>query len=51
MENTGAIVYFDGSVYDDNTPPDYTATNLVAHEIAHMWWGDAVTCKTGTKYG
>lgn len=45
MENTGAVVYFDGSVYDDKTEPDYNATSLVAHEIAHQWWGDAVTCK------
>lgn len=45
MENTGAVVLFDGSVYDNGIPPDYTATGLVAHELAHMWWGDAVTCK------
>ena len=45
MENTGAVVYFDGSVYDDKTEPDYNATRLVAHELAHQWWGDAVTCK------
>ncbi|MCI0450441.1 MAG: HEAT repeat domain-containing protein [Chlorobi bacterium] len=45
MENTGAVVYFDGSVYDDKTEPDYSATNLVAHEIAHQWFGDVVTCK------
>lgn len=45
MENTGAVVYFDGSIYDDKTEPDYRATSLVAHEIAHQWWGDAVTCR------
>jgi aminopeptidase N len=45
MENTGAIVYYSGVVYDDKTPPDYTATNLVAHELAHQWWGDVVTCR------
>ncbi|HEY3251687.1 MAG TPA: M1 family metallopeptidase, partial [Ignavibacteria bacterium] len=45
MENTGAIVYYDGSVYDNKTPPDYSATNLVAHEIAHQWWGDVLTCR------
>lgn len=44
MENTGAVVLFDGSCYDEKTEPDYNATNLVAHELAHMWWGDAVTC-------
>lgn len=45
MENTGAVVLFEGSVYDDKTEPDYNATNLVAHELAHQWWGDVVTCK------
>jgi aminopeptidase N len=45
MENTGAVVYFDGSLYDESVPPDYNATGLAAHEIAHMWWGDNVTCK------
>ena len=45
MENVGAVVLTDVSLYDDKTPPDYTATGLVAHELAHQWWGDAVTCK------
>lgn len=45
MENTGAVVLFEGSVYDEKTEPDYNATNLVAHELAHQWWGDVVTCQ------
>ncbi len=45
MENTGAVVLFDGSVYDDKTEYDYNAASLVAHELAHQWWGDVVTCK------
>jgi aminopeptidase N len=45
MENTGAVVLFDGSVYDDKTEPDYNSTSLVAHELAHQWWGDVVTCR------
>ncbi len=45
MENTGAVVLTDVSIYDDKTPPDYTATGLVAHELAHQWWGDVVTCQ------
>jgi len=44
MENTGAVVLFEGSCYDEKTEPDYTARNLVAHELAHQWWGDVVTC-------
>ncbi|MCX7878026.1 MAG: M1 family aminopeptidase [Ignavibacteria bacterium] len=45
MENTGAVVLFSGSVYDEFTEPDYDATGLVAHEIAHHWWGNVVTCR------
>jgi aminopeptidase N len=45
MENASAVVLTDVAVYDDKTPPDYTATGLVAHELAHQWWGDVVTCK------
>lgn len=45
MENTGAVVLFAGSVYDASTEPDYNATGLVAHELAHQWWGDIVTCQ------
>ena len=45
MENTTAVVLTDVSLYDDRTPPDYTAADLVAHELAHQWWGDVVTCR------
>jgi len=45
MENTGAVVLFEGSVYDEKTEPDYSATGMLAHELAHQWWGDVVTCK------
>jgi aminopeptidase N len=45
MENTSATVLYEGSIYDDRTPPDYTATGLVAHELAHQWWGDVITLR------
>jgi aminopeptidase N len=45
MENTSATVLTDVSLYDKNTPPDYTAIGLIAHELAHDWWGDNVTCR------
>lgn len=45
MENTSATVLVNTSVYDDNIPPDYDARGLVAHELAHQWWGDVVTCR------
>jgi aminopeptidase N len=45
MENTSVTVLTDASLYDKDTPPDYTAVGLIAHELAHDWWGDNVTCK------
>ncbi len=38
MENAGAIFYNEGSVRGDRG-----AENLLAHEIAHQWFGDHVT--------
>ena len=37
MENASAIFYFENSVGDKGIEP------LMAHEIAHQWFGDAVT--------
>ncbi|WP_459062826.1 M1 family metallopeptidase [Flavitalea flava] len=37
MENAGAIFYFEAS------PGDKAIESLMAHEIAHQWFGDAVT--------
>ncbi|QJD96277.1 M1 family metallopeptidase [Mucilaginibacter robiniae] len=40
MENASAIFYFENSVGDRDVE------SLLAHEIAHQWFGDAVTEKT-----
>ncbi|NCI48279.1 M1 family metallopeptidase [Sediminibacterium soli] len=40
MENAGAIFYAESSVTGKNR-----ATGLLAHEIAHQWFGDAATEK------
>ncbi len=40
MENAGAIFYFEESVGDKGIE------ELMAHEIAHQWFGDAATEKT-----
>ncbi len=46
MENTSATTLADGwAVPDHRSLVDDTATGLIAHELAHQWWGDAVTCK------
>ena len=45
MENTTATVMNMRTLYDDRTEPTRTVQNLVAHELAHMWWGDMCTCR------
>ncbi len=44
MENTTATVLNDTrTVTDARAALDYSADGLVAHELAHQWWGDYVT--------
>ncbi len=46
MENTSATTLTDlGTVYDARARIDDSPTSLLAHELAHQWWGDVVTCK------
>lgn len=45
MENASATVLANRAIYDDKAAIDYSATSLVAHELAHQWWGDVVTCR------
>jgi len=44
MENTTATVMNKRMLYDDHMAVTKTEQGLVAHELAHMWWGDMVTC-------
>ena len=44
MENTTATVMNSRILYDDHMAVTKTEEGLVAHELAHMWWGDMVTC-------
>jgi len=45
MENTTAVVMNMRTLFDARTEPTRTEVNLVAHELAHMWWGDMLTCR------
>ncbi|MEW6511290.1 MAG: M1 family aminopeptidase [Bacteroidota bacterium] len=46
MENTSATSLADyATVYDARARVDESPTSLIAHELAHQWWGDVVTCK------
>ncbi|HLX12155.1 MAG TPA: M1 family aminopeptidase, partial [Bacteroidota bacterium] len=46
MENTTATTMADNSlVYDARVRVDNLPTGLIAHELAHQWWGDVTTCK------
>ncbi|MGA9118850.1 MAG: M1 family metallopeptidase [Bacteroidota bacterium] len=46
MENTSATTLLDESIQlDSRTRVDQNAVGLIAHEMAHQWWGDVVTCK------
>ncbi len=46
MENTMATTLNMRALHRDGVRPDYTADGLIAHELAHMWFGDLITCRT-----
>jgi len=46
MENSSATSLADeATVYDARARVDESPTSLIAHELAHQWWGDIVTCE------
>lgn len=46
MENTGATTLNMRALHLPGVRPDYSADGLVAHELAHQWFGDLLTCRT-----
>ena len=45
MENTSATTMTDRCLLDERAELDVNYEDIVAHELAHHWWGDLVTCK------
>jgi aminopeptidase N len=46
MENASATTQTDATLHDEKTHRDFDSDGLVSHELAHMWGGDLVTCRT-----
>lgn len=45
MEHTSATTLTLATLHDAKTEQDRSSIDLVAHELAHQWWGDLITCK------
>jgi aminopeptidase N len=45
MENTSISTLTERCLLDERAALDATADDLVAHELAHQWFGDLVTCR------
>jgi aminopeptidase N len=45
MENTTATTMYEHILLDERAAIDVSSDDLVAHELAHQWFGDYVTCR------
>jgi aminopeptidase N len=45
MENTTATTMYEHVLLDERAAIDVTSDDIVAHELAHQWFGDFVTCR------
>ncbi len=45
MENTTATTMYEHILLDERAALDVSSDDLIAHELAHQWFGDYVTCR------
>jgi len=45
-EATSATILGEGIVMDTIAEKDYSGERVIAHEIAHQWWGDLITLRS-----
>jgi aminopeptidase N len=43
MEATSSTMLGDDTIHDARADQDFSSDGLVAHELAHQWWGDLIT--------
>jgi aminopeptidase N len=46
MENITSATLNRRLLHDQSAEPNYSSEDLLAHEMAHQWFGDYLTCKT-----
>ena len=45
MENTTATTMYEHVLLDERAAIDVSSDDIIAHELAHQWFGDLVTCR------